>query len=178
MRTIKIASLLTVAVAITGCASLTPKDLATPSEVTLEQALTSVGQGLYEMKEAQKGMKTGLIASSVDVRFKLAASSKDSGKLTIDLSNTLAPGSGSKSQFIGGEKSAESSAARSNEITVKFVNILTIPANTLAYEKTADELAKIILLPDSGGWTIFGTGIEQEDLLNEIRPEKEQAGAK
>ncbi len=172
MKNINLISLVLVASTMTGCAAFSPKDLANPSEVTLEQALASVGAGLYQMKEAQKDMKTGLIASSVDVTFKLAASANDSGKLTIDLSKAVASDPVTKNQSIAGEKTSESSANRSNEITVKFVNILTIPKDTLAYSKTADELAKITLIPAAGGWTVFGKGIGQDVLLNSIIPQQ------
>ncbi len=172
MENFKLIGLVLIAGSITGCAAFTPKDLANPSEVTLEQALTSVGAGLYQMKKAQKGMKTGLIASSVNVTFKLAASAKDSGKLTIDLSRAVAADPATSNQSIGGEKTSESSASRSNEITVKFVNVLTIPKDTLAYSKSADELEKIILIPSAGGWTTFGTGINKDELLKIINSQK------
>lgn len=172
MKAIKALFLATALSSIMGCAAFTSEDLAKPSEVTLEQALKSVGAGLYKMREAQNDMKTGLIASSVDVTFKLAASAKESGKLTIDLSKSATTDPTTKSQAIGGEKSGESSAARSNEISVKFVNILTIPKDTLAHTKSPEDLRKIVLLPSAGGWTTFGTGISEELLLQSINPQK------
>tara|TARA_B100000530_G_C15928665_1_gene475973 strand:+ start:1358 stop:1900 length:543 start_codon:yes stop_codon:yes gene_type:complete len=156
----------TTSLALAGCASISPPDLVKPSEVTLEQALASVGAGLYQMKEQQKDMKTGLIAESVEVTFNLAASAEDSGRLTIDLTKSVAAEELTRGREIGAEQTSSSNSSRSNAITIKFKNILTIPKDTLVHAKSPDDLANIILLPAAGGWTTFGTDIMLQQMLN------------
>lgn len=136
-----------------GCASLSPKDVAEPGEITLEDALKSVGTGLYEMKEAEKDVKTGLVVDSVTVAFDLKASADDSGHLSIDLSKPIAPGSADSS--IGAGQESSSSAERSNSITIKFVNVLTLPPETLANQKSPEDLEKVLQLLSSGDLTMF-----------------------
>ncbi len=168
MANLRVISSAIAATLLSGCAVFSPKDLVEPSQVTLEQALTSVGEGLYKMKQAQQDMKTGLIAESVQVTFKLAASAKDSGKLTIDLSKTVDVAPVKKETSLGGEQSSSSEATRSNEIAIKFVNLLTIPKDTLAYSRSPEDLAKIVLLPALGGWTVFAHGMTQKEILHVI----------
>lgn len=138
---------------LSGCSLFEP--VTKPSEVTLEQALASVGSGLKVMHEAEKGTKTGLIASEVTVTFAIAASKDVTGKLTVDLSKTLSGGDVSSTNSQGGSLEAKSVQSRSNNITVKFVNVMTIPKDTLAYEKPAAELLQIMKAPESAGWTVF-----------------------
>lgn len=65
-------------IALAGCAStVVPK----PSAITLESAMASVGTGLLQMREAEKGLRTGLIADEVQVTFNISASGEQGGKL-------------------------------------------------------------------------------------------------
>lgn len=138
---------------ISGCSLFEP--VTKPSEVTLEQALASVGSGLKVMHEAEKGTKTGLIASEVTVTFAIAASKDVAGKLTVDLSKTLSGGDVSSTSTQGGSLEAKSVQSRSNNITVKFINLMMIPKETLAYQKSASELIQVMQAPETAGWTVF-----------------------
>ncbi len=144
------------AIAASGCASLRPSDLANPSEVTLENALGEVGNGLKKLYDAEQGLKVGLIPSEIEVKFNLAASAKDSGKLSIDLSKSV-PEPIKKETKVGGSIEQSSEGERSNTITVKFINILMIPKETLAQTKSPSDLAMLLKEWKQGGYETFGT---------------------
>jgi len=113
--------------ALMGCCSshIVPE----PGKITLQEALKSVGEGLYEMKEAQKNLKTGLVPSEVTVTFNVTASATDTGKLYVELSSIPVAGGAAK---VGGETSSKVEAARGHQITVKFNNLLMIEKDKLA----------------------------------------------
>lgn len=142
------------AVVLTGCASLQPKDLVTPSEVTLENALEEVGKGLKKMYDAEQGLKVGLIPSEIEVKFNLAASANDNGKLTIDLSKSV-PDPIKKETKVGGSIEQSSEGERSNTITVKFINILMIPKDTLAQSKSPADIGALLEVWQDNGNTIY-----------------------
>jgi len=100
--------------------------------------------GLREMRLAIGESKTGLVPAKVTVNFKLAASAKDSGKLTVDLSAPLASGGAAGSGKVGGEALKWSEGSRSNEITIRFVNVLLMPKDLLATVKSAAEIGALI----------------------------------
>lgn len=144
-----------------GCSSLRPSDLVTPSEVTLETALEEVGKGLHKMYVAEKGLQVGLIPSEIEVKFNLAASAKDNGKLTIDLSKSV-PEPVKKETTIGGSIEQSSEGERSNTITVKFINILMIPKETLAQTKSPADLAALLKTWKDGGMVLYGIPASKE----------------
>jgi len=157
MRNILVVGAMLAVGVMSGCASFTPvKVVGEPSEVTVEQALTSIGAGLTKMRAAIGEDKTGLVPSEVTVNFKLAASAKDSGKLTIDLSVPLTSGGVAGSGKVGAEVGQSSEGSRSNEITIKFVNLLLLPKETLATMKDPAEIGALIdVLKERGITTMF-----------------------
>jgi len=139
---------------MSGCASFTPvKVVGDPSEVTVEEALKSVGKGLNEMRLAIGENKTGLVTAEVIVNFKLAASAKDAGKLTVDLSVPIASAGAAGSGKLGASAEQSSEGSRSNEITIKFVNLLLLPKDTLATLKNAKQIGELIMMLDAHGIT-------------------------
>jgi hypothetical protein len=135
-----------------GCATFTPqKVVGDPSKVTIGEALKSVGEGLNDMRLAIGENKTGLIPSEVTVNFKLAASATDAGKLTVDLSVPLTSGGAAGSGKLGGEASRSAEGSRSNEITIKFINLVLAPKDTLATEKSAKDIDELIMVLDKNG---------------------------
>jgi len=154
MRTVAIAGALIAAGVMSGCASFTPvKVVGDPSEVTVEEALKSVGKGLNEMRLAIGENKTGLVTAEVIVNFKLAASAKDAGKLTVDLSVPIASAGAAGSGKLGASAEQSSEGSRSNEITIKFVNLLLLPKDTLATLKNAKQIGELIMMLDAHGIT-------------------------
>lgn len=118
-----------------GCASFRPIDVVNPSEVTLENAMGEVGKGLKAMLKERGEQPFGLIPASAEIQFRIAADAKDKSKLVLDMSRSATPANTSQDTKLGSELSQESGGTRDNTITVKFVNLLTIPQHTLAYEK-------------------------------------------
>ena len=117
----------------TGCCST--NNVAKPSNITLVNALRDVGTGLAEMKAAElsafatnkvlnptgtNDFITGLFPAEVDVTFNVTAGASNANQLSLDL-NASAP-----SVPVGGKisdtYSTSSTAARGNQITVKFMS--------------------------------------------------------
>ena len=137
-----------IALPLTGCGLF--QQTAKPSEITLVEAMRNVGAGLKEMQDAQGGLRTGLVASSVDVTFNVAASDKKTGNLTIDLSKAVT-GDVSREKSVGGGVTSEVSSSKGNTITVHFINLLTIPKDTVAYTRSPDDIKKLFeSLPEGG----------------------------
>jgi len=132
------------AVLVGGCASITPADIAKRDEVTVEAALNSVGCGIKRLYDGQRGLTTGLIPSEVEVRLALSASAKDSGQLTIDFSKPVGDTTGNLKAGTGIEKSSE--AALTNTITIKFVNVLTAPKDSLLHDQSPAQIRELITL--------------------------------
>lgn len=130
-----------------GCASLSPADVAKPSDITLESALKSVGQGLNDMYVAQKGLKTGLIPTEVTVTFNLSVSASDSKTLALDFTKAASK------VGINSEQAAE--ADRSNSVIVKFVNILVLPTDSLLQKKSSEDIGKILQVLEREGIKTF-----------------------
>lgn len=145
MRTIFVVAALLTAGALSGCGALTPvKVVGDPSEVTVEQALKSVGDGLRDMRVAIGENKTGLIPAEVTINFKLAASATANGKLTVDLSVPLTSAGAAGSGKVGASAEQTSAGSRSNEISIRFVNLLLVPKETLATIRSAAEIDALI----------------------------------
>ena len=154
MRTVLISGALCGMCVMGGCASFTPvKVVGDPSEVTVEEALKSVGKGLNEMRLAIGEHKTGLMTAEVTVNFKLAASAKDAGKLTVDLSVPLTSAGAAGSGKLGASAEQSAEGSRSNEITIRFVNLLLIPKETLATLKDPKQIGELIMMLDANGIT-------------------------
>ncbi len=142
--------LLICALLLSGCTSLRATDVVQPREVTLEQALLSIGCGLKSMDEAQGVFRTGLFASEVEVKLSLSAAASESGKLTL---LPLDVGNGAK---LGHESVRDSKTERSNTISIKFTNVLGVPPTALVSAKSPDEIRTIFE-------TLKGVGIASFD---------------
>lgn len=149
-KTLKLGFLAACVAVAAGCASshVVPE----PGKITLENALRAVGEGLYEMKVAQKDVKTGLIPSEVTVKFNITASGTDDGKLYVELSSVPAAGATGKA---GGELGSRLSAERGNQITVKFTNILLAETNSLVFTKTPDEIKLLLDTLQKAGIQVY-----------------------
>jgi hypothetical protein len=141
-----------VAASLSMFACATGKVVPTPSDITLEAAMKSVGDGLRLMKEAQGEIKTGLLPSEVTITFNVTASASDSTKLAIAVSTPQqVPVSGS----LTGDLSSAISAARGNVITIKFTNILFAPKDHLVTTKSATDINAILDVLKAQGVTIY-----------------------
>ena len=130
--------LIILALALAGCArTVVPK----PGAITLESALESVGTGLRKMREAEGGLRTGLICDEAQVTFNISASGTDAGKLYVEL--TPIPTNSPTGGKVGSELSSNYTAQRGNQITIKFKNIMTA-SNKDALIKDTMELNKLL----------------------------------
>ncbi|CAI8793671.1 DUF2242 domain-containing protein [Pseudomonas sp. IT-P12] len=138
----KIILLLSFFIPLSGCL----QQVAKPSDITLVQAMTEVGEGLAAMRQAQGDIRTGLIAESAEVTFKISADSTNGGKLKVDLAApAVSDGVG-----VGGEISGDSSSGRSNTVTVKFKNLLTLPKDSVGYAVVGAQIGLTPEAPASG----------------------------
>lgn len=142
-------SILAVALLQAGCASMGPRQVANPSEITLVCAMKQLGAGFREMAIAQGDLKTGLIASEATVTFNVTAAANDSSKLAIDLS--VAPASPlAESGTFGGEVGESSEGRRGNTVTVKFVSLVGLAGNV-----DAKKIEELIAALEKGGIHIY-----------------------
>ena len=112
-----------------------------PGKITLEEALRSVGDGLCQMREAQKGAKFGLIPSEATVTFNITASGDDTGKLYVEVGSVPVSGGTGKA---GAEVSSKLHAERGNQITVKFTNLLLTEKGKYFYDKEPKKIKEQI----------------------------------
>jgi hypothetical protein len=123
-----------------------------PGKITLEEAMTSVGKGLANMKAAEGGIRTGLSPSEVTVTFNISASATDTGKLYVEVG---APTGSAITGKIGGEASTETKTSRGNQITIKFANLLFADENTLIQKKTGQEIKDLLKVLHEAGVDIY-----------------------
>lgn len=151
-----------------GCATMVIPE---PGKVTLEEALSSVGRGLVQMKQAQtdqmkqdqatqndKGVfKSGLIPSEVEVTFNITASGQQGGKLFVEITKTPVDSILKK----GAEFSSSYAATRGNQITIRFRNIAftkttkTEDGVTVEGVTNPETLSKIIEVLERTGSTVY-----------------------
>lgn len=128
MRSISLAAMLALCIDLAGCSMLTagPK----PGKITLTQAMQEVANGLNEMYDIRKHEpKSGLMPSEVTIVFNVSASTSDEGKLYVEAGAN--PADVLKVVKAGGEASTKIETSRGNQVTVKFINILFAPKDTL-----------------------------------------------
>jgi hypothetical protein len=161
-KLILIVLFLTAGFVLAGCASHTvvPK----PSEITFEQAMEQVANGLNKMYDIGKDKpKTGLTPAEVTIEFNISASGSDKGKLFIDAgANTL-----DTLQVVkaGAEASSEIQASRGNKITIKFTNLfLSDSKDSLIMIKTPEEIAALLDTLKAHGYDIVIR--KQDDTKN------------
>lgn len=129
-----------------GCASqVVPR----PGTITLEEAMRSVGQGIVEMRQAQGGVKTGLLTDEVTVVFNVSATGQQGGSLYLEMSPVVVPAGKTTADL-----SSSYTAQRGNQITIKLKNIITADTTkTLLKEdkKNLEQLTEYIInQPDTG----------------------------
>lgn len=127
------------AFSLAGCTSLSPGNVVTPSEVTVEDALRSVGKGLAGLKEElQKGnITTGLLVDEVQLTLNLTSKATDSKTLAVDISKTLAsgtPGIGGKVFGLDSVETAE--GTRGSVLTIKLKNAALVDIKNPDERKT------------------------------------------
>ncbi len=141
----------------TACAAFSPKDVANPTNLTVESALRDVGAGFAAMQREvrqQPNMKLGLFPCKVTVSLNVTASADQGGKLTLDASTaptttqaTVISNTFSAAGHV--EQTNTSSATRGNNVVVELYSVPCIPKDTLA--GTAPDKVSAVLAGATSG---------------------------
>ena len=110
---------------LAGCLQTQPTK---SGDITLVRALEDVGKGLNAMRDAQGGVKSGLLVESAVVTFSISADSTATSGLKVDLAAPAV----SEGVGVHGEAGLTNISKRSNVVTVTFKNILALPKDTVA----------------------------------------------
>lgn len=108
-----------------GCTTLKPETVVSPSEVTVEDALKTVGRGLAGMKSELEKEKitTGLLVDEVQLTLALTSKATDSKTLAVDLSKTLTSGATGIGGKVFGLTSIETAeGSRGSTLVIKLKN--------------------------------------------------------
>jgi hypothetical protein len=110
---------------LTSCASYSPRQVAQPTDISLNTATNDVAVALHNLEAAYPPDKRiGLIVDEVPIEFNVTAAASDGGTQQLNLANVPLQGSGGAfGATIQGQQNANSN--RGNVITVKFKNIAT-----------------------------------------------------
>ena len=108
-----------------GCTTLSPQSVVSPSEISVADALRSVGTGLVGLKEElDKGkIKTGLLVDEVTLTLNLTSKATDTKTLAVDISKTLATGAAGVGGKLLGLSSVETAeGSRGSVLVIKLKN--------------------------------------------------------
>lgn len=109
--------------ALGGC-FYTPREVADPPTITLNDALTDVADSLNNVQLRSAGrQKVGLLVDEVQVVFNVSSKATSTGKLGVTTTATPIPIGGTFGLNASGELVSE--GLRGNVITVKFKNVAT-----------------------------------------------------
>ncbi len=115
-------------IALSGCLPLcgciyTVKEVADPPQITVQQALADVGDGLKILREKTADGKFGLIVDEVKLVFNVSAKATDTKKLGISTTGTPLSVGG----LLAANANADlvSEANRGNNITITLKNVAT-----------------------------------------------------
>jgi hypothetical protein len=112
-----------------------------PGSITLKSALAEVGEGLAQMVKAQPPTNNfGLYPAEVTVTFNVIATGTSSASLMVT------PGSRFITPAIeraGAQVGVGESASRGNTVSVKFVNLLFAPQDSLVHHVSGTQLFEL-----------------------------------
>ncbi len=120
------------ALTFAGCA--TRSVVKNPEAITLKAALADLGQGLGELIRAQPSEgEMGLYPAEITVNFDVCASASGDGSLCVAPASTEL----GKASLTAG---AKEEAKRSNSVSVRFVNVLFAPPDSLVQKLSGEQL--------------------------------------
>ena len=112
-----------------GCTTLSPQAVVSPSEISVADALRSVGTGLVGLKEEldTAKIKTGLLVDEVTLTLNLTSKATDTKTLAVDISKTLATGAAGVGGKLLGLSSVETAeGSRGSVLVIKLKNSAVI----------------------------------------------------
>lgn len=144
----------------TACSGLTPSKIVNPSQLTIDDAMASIGRGFFKMHQELGGydtrtpatnsqkqdsrtpeqihaerVKLGLWPCKVTTTLNLAASATQSKDLVLDLSGKPPVQVVDASFAARAEQKNDSSGKRDNSITIEMYSAACLPDKTLGYDK-------------------------------------------
>ncbi len=123
---------LVLGVMMSGCA--TRSVVKNPEAITLRAALSDLGQGLGDLIRAQPAEgELGLYPAEISVNFDVCASASGDGSLCVAPASTEL----GKATLNAGSKEE---AKRSNSVSVRFVNVLFAPPESLVQKLSGEQL--------------------------------------
>lgn len=120
-----VVALLIAAVFASGCTMLKPETVVSPSEVTVEDALKTVGRGIAGLKSEldKEKITIGLLIDEVQLTLALTSKATDSKTLAVDISKTLASGTAGIDGKVFGLSSVETAeGSRGSTLVIKLKN--------------------------------------------------------
>lgn len=124
---------------MTSCTAFGPKDVVTPSELTVEAALRDLGKGFSAMKQELRktDTKLGLFPCNVIAKFNVTASAGSESRLVIDASSqptslTQSTATSAISTSAKFEQTDTAKAERGNTIEIAMTSVACLPKDTLA----------------------------------------------
>lgn len=125
------------AASCSGCASFSPSDLATPSKLTVSDAMLDIGTGFANLKKGitqdDSDFRTGLYPCKVTVTLNVTASAEAGGGLVIDTNLKPPPTVADAGATVQLNQTNTSSAQNTNNIAIELYNPACIPAGTVGY---------------------------------------------
>ncbi len=129
-----------------GCVSLTPKEVADPTKISVEEALGSVGRGFaamnYELTRTNTP-KLGLWPCKVTVNFNVTASADEKSYLVLSaaakpVESKVTEATTTITADGKVEKTSTAEGKAGNVVAVEMYSIPCLPKETLGYEKPGE----------------------------------------
>ncbi len=138
-------------ISLTSCAPFSPKKLAEPSSLTVDNAMASIGKGFYKLstelrgidtskpfdsknpEQTQEELKLGLWPCKVTAVLNVTATAAQGGQLVVDVTAKAPVQVVDASLTTKVDQKNESTASRGNTITVELYSPACIPEKTVGY---------------------------------------------
>lgn len=109
--------------ALAGCGTYTPREVADPKAITLNAAMVDVAESLNDMRDRTTARgKLGMLVDEVEVTFNISSKATSTDKLAVSAANIPVAGG-----ILGANADSQLVAEgnRGNQITIKLKNIAT-----------------------------------------------------
>lgn len=133
-------------IVLSGCGTFTPKEVADPRAITLNDAMIDVADSLNDMRaKAERRGNFGLIVDEVIVTFNVSSQATNTGKLSVTASNVPVAGG-----VLGAsaENTLVATGIRGNQITITLKNLATADTSKATNRKLVDRCAVAKPPPD------------------------------
>jgi hypothetical protein len=116
-------------VALFGCADYGPNQVAKPTDITIEQAMVQVVDGIAAAKKEAMAKKVvlGIATCSVVSTFNVTAQANNGGKLVLD-ATIKAPAPVNAGFGATGEQNSSATSSRGNTVVITLTSESCLPA--------------------------------------------------